>query len=196
MKKPGRLIIIAAPSGTGKTTVIRRFLATHPRMIHSVSWTTRPMRPGDVDGRDYHFIDEAEFRRGIDGGVFAEWAEVHDHFYGTPREPLDCWLAEGRDVLLDVDVVGSLNLKKAYGDRAIAIFLVPPTMEELKRRLFSRGTDSPEQQQIRLRNALAEMAAKGKFDHQVVNDDLEQACQEIERIITPGHRISILTLII
>lgn len=183
MKRQGRLIIIAAPSGTGKTSVIRRFLSTHPQMIHSVSWTTRPIRPGDVDGEDYRFIDDAAFRKGIDGGLFAEWAEVHDHLYGTPREPLENWLAEGRDVLLDVDVVGSLNLKRAYGDRAISIFLVPPTMEELKRRLFGRGTDPPEQQRIRLKNALAEMDARDKFDHQVVNDDLARACREIEGII-------------
>jgi guanylate kinase len=183
MTPRGHLIIIAAPSGTGKTSVIRRFLATHPQMIHSVSCTTRPMRVGDVDGRDYHFIDEATFRRWIAEGRFAEWAEVHDHLYGTPREPLDAALAAGTEVLLDLDVVGSLNLKKMYGDRAITIFLTPPSMEELTRRLASRGTDAPEIQALRLKNALAELAAKDEFDHQVVNDDLERACQEIEEII-------------
>lgn len=186
MPHHGRLIIIAAPSGTGKTTVIRRFLGSHPQMTHSVSCTTRPIRPGEVDGRDYHFWDDAAFRAGIDGGRFAEWAEVHDHFYGTPREPLERWLAEGRDVLLDVDVVGSLNLKREFGERAIAIFLVPPSMEELKRRLSLRGTDSPEVQALRLKNAIAEMDRRDDFDHQVVNDDLDRACEEIEGIIASG----------
>lgn len=183
MGTKGHLIIIAAPSGTGKTTVIRRFLATHPHMTHSVSCTTRPMRPGDVDGRDYHFIDEAAFRKGIGEGAFAEWAMVHGNYYGTPKAPLDQALAADRDILLDLDVVGTLNLKKMYGDQATTIFLAPPSMEELERRLTSRGTDAPEVQAIRLTNALAELASKDQFDHQVVNDDLERACGEIEKII-------------
>jgi len=184
MAKKARLIIIAAPSGTGKTTVIRRFLETHPNMIHSVSCTTRPMRPGDVAGRDYHFIDRKTFEDWIQKKKFAEWAEVHNHFYGTPKEPLDEWLKEKKDVLLDLDVVGSLNLKKIYGDQAITIFLLPPSMEDLKKRLSQRRTDSPEAQALRLKNALTEMTYKDKFDHQVVNDVLDRACREIEKIIS------------
>lgn len=183
MKDKGRLIIIAAPSGTGKTTLIRRFLSTHPNMVHSVSCTTRPMRPGDKEGRDYHFMTDAQFKEGIKRGEFAEWARVHDHLYGTSRGPLDKWLKEKKDILLDLDVIGSLNLKKIYGARAISIFLVPPTMDELKRRLSQRGTDAPNVQKLRLRNAVAEMSHKDRFDHQVINDDLERACEEIERII-------------
>lgn len=152
-------------------------------MVHSVSCTTRPMRKGDVDGRDYHFVDRAKFEGWIKNGDLAEWADVHDHLYGTPKKPLDNWLSEGRDVLLDVDVVGSMNLKKKYGDRAVAIFLLPPSMDELKRRLFDRGSDSQEQQKLRLENALTELAAKDKFDYQVVNDDLDRACSEVEKII-------------
>ena len=184
MARKPRLIIIAAPSGTGKTTVIRRFLETHPDMVHSVSCTTRPMRPGDVEGRDYYFIDQKEFEDGIKKNKFAEWAEVHSHLYGTPKEPLDRWLKQNKDILLDVDVIGSLNLKKIYGKQAISIFLVPPSMEELKRRLSQRKTDSPEAQALRLKNAMTEMTYKDKFDHQVVNDVLERACGEIEKIIS------------
>lgn len=180
---PGRLVIITAPSGTGKTSVIRRFLSTHPGMIHSVSWTTRPIREGEVNDRDYHFIGEREFREGVARGQFAEWAEVHDRLYGTPRAALEEWLSQGSDVLLDLDVVGSLNLKRLYGSRAIAIFLVPPTMKELERRLASRGTDAPKVQRLRLENAIAELASRDRFDHQVVNDTLERACGEIEQIL-------------
>ncbi|MFH0799529.1 MAG: guanylate kinase [Pseudomonadota bacterium] len=183
MKRKGRLIIVTAPSGTGKTSVIHRFLSAHPDMIHSVSCTTRPIRKGEVDGRDYHFIDREEFSKGIDDGKFAEWAEVHNNFYGTPNAPLEAWLAAGTDVLLDVDVVGSLSLKKIYGGRAISIFLVPPTMDELKRRLALRGTDLAEVQALRLKNALTEMTFKDRFDHQVVNDVLDRACAEIGSII-------------
>lgn len=183
MKTKGRLIIIAAPSGTGKTSVIKRFLSKHPDMIHSVSCTTRPARRGETDGKDYHFIEEEMFRKWAKEGRFAEWALVHDHMYGTPKEPLDRALENGVDVLLDVDVVGSLNLKKLYGNRAVSVFLVPPTMEELKKRLGSRGTDSKEVQELRLKNALTELTFKDKFDYQIVNDRLERACEEIEKII-------------
>lgn len=185
MIRQGRLIIITAPSGTGKTSVIRKLLSIHLQMVHSVSWTTRPIRPGEVKGRDYCFIDEEAFRKGIANDRFAEWAEVHGHFYGTPRGPLNEWLKEGRDVLLDVDVVGCLNLKREYGDVAISIFLAPPNMEELKRRLSSRGTDTPDVQALRLKNALLEMKAKDRFDYSVVNDDLDRACEDIERIVNP-----------
>ena len=141
------------------------------------------MRPGDVDGKDYYFIDRKKFEDGINCGKFAEWAEVHGHFYGTPTESLDSYLEMQKDVLLDLDVVGGLNLKKMYGERALSIFLVPPSMEELERRLLGRGTDSPEVQRLRLKNAIIEMGHKDKFDHMVVNDVLDRACAEIERII-------------
>lgn len=182
--RKGRLIIISAPSGTGKTSVIRKFLSTHPNMIHSISCTTRPMRPDKADKADYHFIDEETFRAWIDKGKFAEWAKVHGHFYGTPKEPLDEWLKKGRDVLLDVDVMGGMNLKKMYGNRAVSIFLVPPTDEELGRRLSKRGTDSAEAQALRLKNALKEMTCRDEYDYRVVNDVLDRACLEIEKILT------------
>lgn len=180
----GRLIIVAAPSGTGKTTVIQRFLKSRPDTIHSVSCTTRPIRRGEVDGRDYHFVDRKIFEEWIRGRRLAEWAQVHGHLYGTPIEPLKKWLDEGREILLDLDVVGSLRLKKMYKDQAVAIFLIPPSMDELKRRLSSRKTDSAGEQEVRLKNAIEEMAHKDEFDHRVINDDLDEACREIEDILT------------
>jgi guanylate kinase len=183
MPRRGRLIVFVAPSGAGKTSVIRLVRSRHGGIAYSVSCTTRPIRPGEVDGRDYRFLDEPTFRRGIDDGRFVEWAEVHGHLYGTPREPLDEALAQGRDVFLDLDVVGSLCLKELYRDRAVAIFLSPPSVDELERRLLLRATDSPEVQRLRLRNALTEMTFRDRFDFQVVNDDLERACREIDGIL-------------
>jgi|SRR3989338_2997625 len=181
--KQGRLIIISAPSGTGKTSVIQRFLVKHPNMIHSVSCTTRPQRITETNGKDYHFIDAATFQKWIQEGKLAEWADVHNYRYGTPKEPLDEALSIGKNVLLDLDVVGGMNLKKMYQDRAVSVFLIPPDIEELKRRLFQRGTDSPEQQEIRLKNAMKEMTVKNQYDYQVVNDILDRACGEIEKIL-------------
>jgi guanylate kinase len=183
MESTGRLVVFVAPSGAGKTTLIHRFLERHPGMAYSVSCTTRPVRPGEVDGRDYTFLSPGAFRDGIAAGRFVEWAEVHGHLYGTPREPLDRALAEGRDVMLDLDVVGSLALKAAYGDRAVTLFVEPPSLEELTRRLSARGTDAPDVVALRLKNALTEMTYADRFDHRVVNDDLDRACERIEAIL-------------
>lgn len=179
----GRLIIISAPSGTGKTSVIRRFLSTHGNMLHSVSCTTRPKRGAEVDGRDYHFIDRSTFQQMIEKREFAEWAPVHNWFYGTPKKPLEEALQSGREVLLDLDVQGGLALKRMFGDKAVSIFLLPPSSEELEKRLSSRGTDSAEERLLRLENARHEMTFKDQYDYQVVNRDLEAACQEIEEIL-------------
>jgi guanylate kinase len=179
----GRLIVLVAPSGGGKTSVIHRVRRDRPAMGYSVSCTTRPRRRGELDGRDYTFLDEATFREGIASGRFVEWAEVHGHLYGTPREPLDRALAEGRDVMLDLDVAGALAAKKMYGDRAVTIFLLPPSVVELEHRLEARGTEAPEALAIRLHNALNELSFSDSFDHRVVNDDLDRAVAEIERIL-------------
>jgi guanylate kinase len=183
MQDKGHLIIIAAPSGTGKTSVIRRLLSLHPEMIHSISWTTRPVRPDKTDERDYHFVDQKTFSDAVENGMFAEFAEVHNHMYGTPKEPLEQALQQKKNILLDLDVMGSLALKKMYENQAISIFLLPPSVEELKNRLRGRKTDSPEEQEIRLKNAIAEITYRDKFDYQVVNDDLDQAVARIEKIL-------------
>ncbi len=152
-------------------------------MIHSVSWTTRSRRPQEIDAKDYHFVSPAAFKKGIQENGFAEWAQVHDAHYGTPKAPLEKWLKEGREVLLDLDVQGAMNLKKIFAKQAVTIFLLPPSEEELERRLHERKTDSLEERRIRLRNAKKEMEQRGRYDYQVVNSDLEQACQEIEKIM-------------
>lgn len=181
----GRLIIISAPSGTGKTSVIQRFLATHPGMIHSISCTTRPMRLRESADKDYHFVTEEIFKRMIEAREFAEHAFVHNYWYGTPRKPLEEALKQGKEILLDLDVQGGLSLKKMFGARAVSIFLLPPSVEELERRLNLRGTDSQEVQKIRLENAKKEITFKNSYDHQVINGELEEACREIERILHP-----------
>lgn len=152
-------------------------------MIHSVSWTTRPKRKQEVDGRDYHFITETDFKRGIAEGVFAEWAQVHNGYYGTPKQPLERWLQEKKDVLLDLDVQGGLNLKKLYSDQAVSVFLLPPSEVELERRLMARKTDSLAERKLRLANAKKEVTFQDKYDYQVINEDLTQACQDIEEIL-------------
>lgn len=179
----GRLIIISAPSGTGKTSVIERFLKTHPNMIHSVSCTTRSRRAQEKEGKDYHFITTEKFRGMMDQGAFAEWATVHGHSYGTPKAPLEAALREGKEILLDVDVQGGMNLKKLYGKKALSIFLLPPSEEELARRLMLRGTDSAEVQKLRLENAKREMTFKDHYDYQIVNADLSKACAQIEALL-------------
>lgn len=180
---PGRLVIFVAPSGGGKTSVIRCLMERHPDLVHSVSQTTRSKRPGGVDDGYYRIVDDQSFRTGVREGAFAEWAEVHGSLYGTPRESLERNLAEGRDVILDLDVVGALNLKREFGDRAITIFLVPPSLDELQRRLAQRGADSQDAQVSRLRNAVKELEARPRFDHQVVNDVLDRTCREVESIL-------------
>lgn len=183
MKKAGRLIIISSPSGGGKTSVIKYLLSNHANMVHSVSYTTRPMRPGQIDNGYYHFVDEKTFRDGVNAGQFAEWAEVHNHLYGTPIEPLERLLAAGKDIVLDVDVVGGMNLKALYKERAISIFLLPPSIEELERRLSERRTDSAEVRKVRLQNAIEEMKHKNKYDYRIVNDVLGETYHKIDKIL-------------
>lgn len=179
----GRLIVVSSPSGGGKSSVIRRFLETHPNMIHSISCTTRPTRPEARDRGDYHFIDKPIFEKWIAEDKFVEWAEVHNNLYGTLKEPLQKALDSGTDVLLDLDVVGGTNVKKIFGKRAVTIFILPPSIDELKKRLDDRGTDSEKVKTLRLQNALRELKYKDDYDYRVINDDLDEACLEIERIL-------------
>jgi guanylate kinase len=183
MENKGLLIVIASPSGGGKTSVIQKLKERQAELVHSISCTTRPMRKGEVNHKYYHHISREEFEKGIKAGEFVEWAHVHTDLYGTPKAPIDQWLKEGRNVILDLDVVGSLNVKKIYGRRAVTIFILPPSIEELKKRLANRRTDPAEAQALRLKNALEEMTHKDEFDHNVINDELERVCGEIERIV-------------
>jgi guanylate kinase len=174
--------VVAAPSGTGKTTVCRSVVARDERISFSVSHTTRRRRDGEVDGRDYCFVDESEFRRLVGEGAFLEWAEYNAHLYGTSWEAIDRGLAGGRDVLLEIEVQGARQVRARRADARL-IFLLPPSMQELERRLQGRGTDSQDEIRRRLAVANRELEAIGDFDYAVTNDDLETCAANLLEII-------------
>lgn len=177
-----RLFVVSAPSGAGKTTLCRRLRQEVPDVAYSVSFTTRPPRPGEVEGMDYHFVSLDRFEAMIEAGEFLEWAHFIDHFSGTARKTVQTHLDRGRHVLADVDVVGARQIKAAYPD-AVTIFVVPPSFRELIRRLNSRGTETPEQRQKRLDQARVEIRARTMFEYLVINDDLDQATMGLIHII-------------
>ena len=173
------VLVLSAPSGTGKSTVGARLLEHLPDLALSVSHTTRAPRGAEVDGRDYHFIDMETFRSMDAAGAFLESAEVHGNLYGTARAEVEGILSRGRSVLLDIDVQGGRSVKAAL-PQSLAVFLLPPDMVELERRLRGRGTDDAATIRLRLDNARAEMAAGAGYDHLVVNDDVDRATGVIE----------------
>jgi guanylate kinase len=175
------MVVISGPSGSGKSTLCKRLLAD-PRVHFSVSATTRTPRTGEVDGREYHFLSPARFRQLIREGAFIEHAEVHGNMYGTLRAPMEEALVRGEVYLLEIDVQGALQLK-ALGEPGIYIFVAPPDMETLRKRLVGRRTDAPEVIERRLKKAEDEMREAVKYDHVVVNDDLGRALEEIRRLV-------------
>ena len=177
----GKLVVISGPSGSGKTSVVRA-LRKHPRVVFSVSATTRPIRPDEADGVDYHFLDRAEFERRRQAGEFLESAEYNGNFYGTLRQPMLQALARGECFVLEIEVQGTRQLR-ASGVAGLYVFLVPPDLDVLRQRLARRGTNSPEEIEARLAIARAEMEARDLYDHVVVNDDLARAIADVERII-------------
>jgi len=179
----GLLVIFSAPSGGGKSTLIHRLMQDEPGMAFSVSHTTRAPRPGERDGVDYHFVSEATFDRMLAEGAFVEWARVHGHRYGTSREEVKRLLRLGRDVLFEVDFQGGRALMRRF-PRAVSIFVLPPSMAEVRRRLLARGTDSPESVSLRLKNARMEIAVAGEYRYAVVNDDLDRAVRHVRAILT------------
>ena len=182
MPKRGHLIIVSGPSGAGKSTIVRAILEKRPRLRYSVSYTTRPPRANEQDGVDYHFISEFAFRKKIDADELAEWAEVHGHLYGTSATSIEETVSDGQDVLLDIDVEGAKRLSARYPE-AISVFVMPPNMKELEKRLVGRGTDSAVTVERRLKNAKSEMAQAHHYDHCIVNDDLAQTVSSLEAII-------------
>lgn len=180
MGERGRLLVISGPSGSGKSTIAKRLLED-PRIEFSVSATTRPMRAGEVDGRDYHFVGRERFRELVDQGAFIEWADVHGNLYGTLREPLERALAAGRIYLLEIDVQGA-NKLQAIGVEALYVFLAPPDMSALRARLVGRGTDAPDVIERRLQRAELEMQESRRYDHVLVNTDLERTLAEVRRL--------------
>ncbi len=182
VKRQGIIFILSAPSGAGKTTLYNGLRKIHPEIKISVSCTTRARRPGEVDGRDYRFLSEREFSRRRARGEFAEWAKVHDYFYGTPRKPLDESIRAGRDILLDIDVQGARQIKRAYPG-AVSIFLLPPSLAELKRRLAARGTDDKEIIRRRLANARGEIKEIIHYDYYVINRKVSEALRLLSAVV-------------
>lgn len=186
MPLQNRIIIITAPSGAGKTSVTRHLLKTFPgRLAFSVSATTRKKREYEEDGLHYHFISVDDFKDKIKKNEFIEWEMVYEgKYYGTLRSELQKIWDEGKAPLLDIDVNGAMHVQRQYPDQSLSIFIEPPSIEELKRRLESRGTETPESLATRINKAAYEISFKDQFDKVIVNDDLDRACQEAEAIIS------------
>jgi len=181
-KRQGIIFILSAPSGAGKTTLYHGLRKAYPEIKLSVSCTTRARRKGEVNGQDYRFIRVEQFEAMKSNGEFAEWASVHGNSYGTPRKPLDQSVQSGRDILLDIDVQGARQIKQAYPN-AVSIFLLPPSLRELRRRLAARGTDGKEIIRRRLANAQDEIKERIYYDYYVVNREVNEAVQVLSSIV-------------
>jgi guanylate kinase len=183
LHRRGLMFILSSPSGAGKTTIARRLLAEDGELAMSVSATTRPMRPGEVDGKDYHFVDQAQFDRMVEGNEFYEWAHVFGHSYGTPKAEIRVGLRAGRDYLFDIDWQGSQQLYQKAERDVVRVFILPPSLEELHRRLVGRGTDSAEVIAARMARAQAEISHWDGYDYVVINDDVETCFGKVRGIL-------------
>jgi guanylate kinase len=180
--RSGGFYIVSAPSGTGKTTVLREVMRELPDVAFSVSYTTRACRSGEKEGVDYHFVSRNEFETMVQKGAFAEWTDVHGNYYGTPKAFLDDCLARGVEVVLDIDTRGTEQIQQAY-PRGVSIFILPPGLADLKERLTQRGSESQEMIDLRLRNAAIEIERIDQYDYVVVNEAIEKAAERIKSII-------------
>lgn len=185
MSKRGKLIVFSAPSGSGKTTIVRALLKRPElNLAFSVSATSRPPRGQEVDGKDYYFLSQKEFEQNIRDGAFLEWEEVYPgQHYGTLLEEVNRLLEEGKNVVFDIDVIGGLNIKKQFNDEALALFVQPPSIEVLAKRLEQRGTDSSEKIHMRLEKARLELSQAPNFDHAVINESIDQAIEQAHKLI-------------
>ena len=181
--KPGLLVVISSPSGGGKTTIIKRILKRIPNFQYSISVTTRPKRRGEIEGKDYFFSSKEEFKTKINQGEFLEWEQVHGNYYGTPKKIIDEWLSQGKTVFLDIDVKGALNIEKIYPKNSVLIFLNPPSIEHLRKRLQKRASDNSVEIDKRLEIAEKEIAFSNLFNYVVTNDDLNKTEREVIDII-------------
>jgi guanylate kinase len=182
-RKQGLLFVVSAPSGAGKTSLCRAMTDSLDNLTHSISYTTRKPRPGEIDGRDYHFVAEERFQEMRSGGNFAEWAEVHSNLYGTSRRVLDDMVAKGIDVILDIDTQGAKLIKQKY-EAAVYIFIMPPSLDILDERLRGRKSDHEEEIRKRMRRAREEIKDYPMYDYLVVNRDFDRALNELRSIIT------------
>jgi guanylate kinase len=179
----GLMLVLSSPSGAGKTTLSRKLLAADAGVELSVSVTTRKQRPGEVDGRDYHFIDAARFEAMVKKGELLEWAQVFGHRYGTPRAPVEAALTHGRDVLFDIDWQGTQQLREKAGGDLVSIFVLPPSIPDLERRLRTRAQDSDEVIHSRMAKAADEMSHWAEYDYVVINRDVDRAFAEVQSIL-------------
>jgi len=182
MGRKGTIFIISAPSGAGKSTILNEILKAFSDIVYSISYTTRSPRKDEKDGIHYHFISKDTFLEKIRKGEWAEWAEVHGQFYGTLARDLNKAIDTGLDIILDIDVQGARQLKASYPE-AVLIFIMPPSMEELRKRLIKRGTDTPEEIERRMINAQKEMSVINEYHHVIINDRFDQAISELKEII-------------
>jgi guanylate kinase len=181
--KKGKIVIIVAPSGSGKSTLIKKLKSEYPQLIESVSFTTRPIREGEVDGVAYNFVTEEEFKAKIDAGDFLEWAKVHGNYYGTDKNFVESKTNEGVNLLFDLDVQGTDSFKAYFKDDAKAIFIAPPSIAELENRLRGRGTETTGIINLRLENSKKEILRKDDYDFCVVNDELDRAFEELKVLV-------------
>lgn len=182
MKREGVLYVISAPSGAGKTSLCKEIIDIFPNLRHSVSYTTRPPRNGEVHGRDYFFVGKEEFDRMVEAGEFAEWAEVHGNFYGTSLATLKESRSEGIDLILDIDCQGARQLKGRF-EGGVYIFVLPPSIEELRRRLDNRSSDSQEVIERRIQNASGEIKEARWYDYIIVNDKFSEALEQLKSVL-------------
>ena len=182
-RRRGLLIVLSSPSGAGKTTISRMLMESDPEITMSVSATTRRKRPGETDDVDYHFVDDLKFEELIRTGEFVEWAPVFGYRYGTPKAPVKAALREGRDILFDIDWQGTQQLKAAMGEDLVSIFLLPPSMAELERRLRARGTDSEEVIQDRMSRAASEISHWPEYEYVLVNHDTGECLRQVQAIV-------------